>query len=148
MGKDVCESILALHAVTGSDATSYFFRAGKVKTFKKILSNQTKLKLIKELDKKDKLSDNYMKSAKEFIRSVVYAGESLENYVDTRVRIYRNLRRKTSMAIPRDPDSMELAIKRAQLQTFIWLRCCEQNVQTLDPEESGCKLTDGKLKPL
>ena len=45
-----------------------------------------------------------MQSAKEFIRSVVYAGESSENYVDTRVRIYKNLKRKTSMAIPPDPD--------------------------------------------
>ena len=104
MGKEVCESILAFHAITGSDSTSYFLHAGKVKTFKKIPSNQTKLKLIKELGKKDKLSNNHTKSAKEFIHSVVYAGESSENYVDTRVRIYKNLKRKTSMAIPSDPD--------------------------------------------
>ena len=75
-----------------------------MKTFEKILSNQTKLKLIKELGKKGKLTDNHMQSAKEFIRSVVYGGEPSENYVDTRVRIYKNLKRKTSMAIPPDPD--------------------------------------------
>ena len=61
-----------------------------------------------------------MKLAKEFIRSVVYAGESLENYVDTKVRIYKNVKRKTSMAILPDPDSVEFAIKRAHLQTFTW----------------------------
>ena len=75
-----------------------------MKTFEKILSNQTKLKLIKELGNKGKLPDNHMQSAKEFIRSAVYAGEPSENYVDTRVRIYKNLKRKTSMAIPPDPD--------------------------------------------
>ena len=90
MGKDVCESILAFHGIAGSDTTSYFFRAGRVKTFKKILSNQRKLKLTKELGKKDKLFDNHMKSTKEFIRSVVYTGESSEPYVDTRVRNYKN----------------------------------------------------------
>ena len=89
-----------------------------------------------------------MKSAKEFIRSVVYVAESSENYVDRRFRTYKNLKRKTSMAIPPDKDSLELAIKRAHLQTSTWLSCCEQNVQTLDPEECGWKLTDGKLKPL
>ena len=31
-----------------------------------------------------------MKSTKEFIRSVVYTGESSEPYVDTRVRNYKN----------------------------------------------------------
>ena len=61
-----------------------------MKTFKKILSNQRKLKLIKELGKKDKLSDNHMKSTKEFMRSVVYADESSENHVDTMVRNYKN----------------------------------------------------------
>ena len=64
------------------------------------------LKLTKELGKKDKLFDNHMKSAKEFLHSVVYAGVYSENYVDTRARIYKNLKRKTSMAIPPDPDSV------------------------------------------
>ena len=89
-----------------------------------------------------------MESAKELIRLVVYAGESSESYADTRVRIYKNLKRKTSMTIPPDPDSGEFAIKWARFQKFTWLRCCEENVQALDPEESGWKLKAGGLKPL
>ena len=85
-----------------------------MKTFK----NQTKLKLIQELGEEDKLSDNHMRSAKEFIRAVVYASESSENYIDARVRIYKNLNRKSSLAIPSDLDSVELAIKREHLQTL------------------------------
>ena len=57
-----------------------------------------------------------MKSAKEFIHSVVYAGESFENYLNTRVWIYKSLKRKTSKIIPPDPDSEELVIKRAHLK--------------------------------
>ena len=89
-----------------------------------------------------------MKSAKEFIRSVFYAGESLENCLDTRVWIYKSLKRKTSMTIPPDPDSEELAIKRAHLQIFAWLSCCKQNIQNLDLEELRWKSTDDELKPL
>ena len=89
-----------------------------------------------------------MKSTKEFIRSVVYAAESSKNHVDTRIRIYKNLKRKKSMAIPPDPDSVELAIKRAHLQTLTWLPCSDKNIQTLNPEEFGFKLTDGELKLL
>ena len=126
----------------------YFFRAGKVKTFKKILLNQTKLNLIKELSKNDKLSDNHMKSAKEFIQSVVYAGESFENYLNTRVWIYKSLKRKTSKIIPPDLDSEELVIKRAHLQIFAWLSCYKQNIQNLDLEELRWKSTDDELKPL
>ena len=35
-----------------------------------------------------------MKSAKEFILSVVYAGESSGSYVDTRVKIYNPTRQR------------------------------------------------------
>ena len=52
------------------------------------------------------------------------------------------------MAVLPDPDLVELAIKRAHLQTFTWLCYYEQNLQTLHPEEFGWKLTDGELKPL
>ena len=59
---------------------------------------------------------------------MVYAGESSENYLDTRVRIYKNLKRRTSMTIPSDPDSEELAIKKGHLQIFTCLSCCNQNI--------------------
>ena len=89
-----------------------------------------------------------MKSAKEFVCSVVHAGKSSENYVDTRFRICKNLKRKTSLAIPPDPDSVELPIKRAHLETFKCLYSCKQMIQTLDQEEFGWKLIDGELKPM
>ena len=77
-----------------------------------------------------------MKSAKKFIRSVVYYGESSEHYADTRIKIHKNVKRKKSMTFLRDPDSVELAIKKALFQTLTWLRCCEQNIQNLVLEET------------
>ena len=56
------------------------------------------------------------------MNSAVYAGESSENYVDTRVRIHKNF--KKSMTLPPDPDLVEFATKRAPFKTFKWLRCC------------------------
>ena len=55
---------------------------------------------------------------------------------------------KYIMAIPSDPDSLELAIKTVHLQTSTWLRCCNQSIQNLVPEKFGWKLTDGERKPL
>ena len=61
-----------------------------------------------------------MKSAKEFLRSVVYTSKPSKNYLDARLRIYKNLKRKTSKAISPDPDLVDFAIKRAHLRTFTW----------------------------
>ena len=60
-----------------------------------------------------------MKSAKECMHLVVYAvyvyfeGESSKNHMGKRKRIFKNLKRKISMAIPSSSDSVKLAIKRA-----------------------------------
>ena len=59
--------------------------------------------------------------------------------LDTRVRIYKTLKRKTSMAISPDLDLVELAIKRTHLQKFALLRCYEKSIQSVDPEEFGSK---------
>ena len=48
--------------------------------------------------------------AKYFISSFVYAVDFSKNY--TSVRIDKNKKKNTSMAIPPDPDLAELAIKR------------------------------------
>ena len=53
-----------------------------------------------------------MKSAKECMHSVVYAAESSKSHLGKRKRIFKNLKRKISMAIPSSPDSVKLAIKR------------------------------------
>ena len=68
-------------------------------------------KLIKELRKKDKLSDNHIKSEKKFIGSAVFVDEFSEHYVDTRVRMYKKLKRKTSMAIPPDQIQWNLPLR-------------------------------------
>ena len=45
------------------------------------------------------------------------------------------------------PDSVELAMKREQLETFTWFCCCKQKNQNLNPEKFGWKLTDDEIKP-
>ena len=52
------------------------------------------------------------------------------------------------MTITPDPNSDELAMKRAHLQIFTWLSCCKQNIQNLVLEEFRWKSADEELKPL
>ena len=130
-GRDNCLILPSFHALTGCDTTSYFFRTGKIRVFKKLLSDKEKYKLIQPLGQKKILDEISVESVKEFVRTVVYSGIHGENYVDTRVRLYKNLKSKSSMPLPPDPDSLEQVIKRSHFQTYQWLRCCIPQIDML-----------------
>ena len=53
VGRELCFSLPAVRSLTECDTTSHFFRTGKVKTFKKVLADSTKLSLLHLLAKRD-----------------------------------------------------------------------------------------------
>lgn len=57
------------------------------------------------------LQSEKIDNVKEFIRTVVYSGKVGESYVRTRVRLYKEMKSKSSSSIPPDPDSVEQAIR-------------------------------------
>ena len=75
----------------------------------------------------------------EFIRAVLYNGNKKESYVNTRVRLYKGLRQKSSLTLPPDPDTVTQAIKRLNPQIKIWLQSLNQNMTLLSFEQNGWK---------
>jgi len=148
LGEDVCLTLPALHAITGCDTTSYFCRAGKIRVLIKVLTDNTKLGMIEALGKEQQLSDEDFRNIQEFVRSVIYSGKQREEYVDTRIRLYQSLKKKSSMSVPPDPDSLIQVIKRAHLQIYEWYRCAQQNIDHLNLEEFGWSVVDGDVKPI
>ena len=81
-----------------------------------------------------------------FIQVVLYAGNRNETYVETRVRLFRKQRKKTSMLLPPDEKSAKQAIYGVNYQVYIWLRCMEP----ISHEVNGWKYDeeDGYVKPV
>ena len=79
---------------------------------------------------------------------VIYSGKEGESYVETRIRLYQNLKTKTSMSIPPDPDSAVQVIKRSHHQVFQWLRCCYAWIETLPLESNGWIIEEEDSKPI
>ena len=148
VGRDLCLTLPAFHSLTGCDTTSYFFRTGKLRAFKKVLADPTKLTLLASLDKERFLTENNIKDVRDFVRKVVYTGKDDEEYVDTRVRLYKHLSCKSSMPLLPDPDSLVQVIKRAHFQTFEWLRCCEPVINHLNLQDCGWEIKDDEVKPV
>lgn len=68
--------------------------------------------------------------------------------METRIRLYQNLKTKTSMSIPPDPDSAVQVIKRSHHQVFQWLRCCYAWIETLPLESNGWIIEEEDSKPI
>ena len=78
----------------------------------------------------------------------MYSGNVGEEYVETRVRMYKNLKKKSSMSLPPDPDSVIQVIKRAHLQAFIWYNCDRPFIENLKLEENGWKIENNDITPI
>ena len=75
------------HGLTGCDTTSHFHNTSKTTILKKVITNPEKLSLIRNIGVEPDLDQMVVDDAKDFIRTVLYAGEEKQLYIDTRVRL-------------------------------------------------------------
>ena len=64
LGQRVCSSLPAIHAISGCDTTSYFYKAGKVKILKKLLMDESKCELIENLGASETLDEDSLEDVK------------------------------------------------------------------------------------
>ncbi len=131
LGRKICLNMPAMHAVTGCDTTSYLYKVGQVRVMKKLLEADRKCELLADLGKDESFSEITLKNAKEFIRTLMYTGKQKETYVETRIRRYQEMKVKSSMSLPPDPDSVTQVIKGAHYQVYFWKRCDEINIEII-----------------
>ena len=67
----------------------------------------------------------------------MYSGRRDESYVDTRVRLYKAMKTKSSQSLPPDPDSIHQAVRRVHYQVYYWLRFAEKSIQTISLKDNG-----------
>ena len=144
LGTDLGRNLPAVLSTIGCD-TSYFYNVGKVKVLKKPLKNNQS-NLLSSLGRDGILTVETLEKCKEFIRSVMYGGKPQENYIETRIIIYKGLKTKLSLSLPPDPDSVVQMIKRAHLQTHTWLRSTEVNIKQLRYSDFGWSWSEEKKR--
>jgi hypothetical protein len=104
---------------------------------KNLLNNSDSVQLITTLGRDPIITNEGIEDCKRFIQTIIYNGRITENYVDTRIRLYKSQTNKTSMSLPPDQDSCEQAIKRANYQANFWNRCTQVNIPPITLSENG-----------
>ena len=87
-------------------------------------------------------------NAKEFIRTMLYAGKPSQTYIAKRICLYQDMKVKSSMSIPPDPDSLMQVIKRVHYQVFYWIRSTEINIEEIDYRRFGWKCCDKECQTI
>ena len=100
---------------------------GKIfsKVFKKCLSGKEKLRFLSTIGVSWKVSDMAVKDVEKFIQTVYYSGKKEGSLTEIRVRLYRQIKTKTSQSLPPDEKSMLQAIKCVLYYVYCWSRVYE-----------------------
>ena len=106
------------YAVTGRDTTSFLHVVGIIKVLKKFLNRKEKLRLLNTVSVSCKVSDTTVKDVEKFIQTVCYPGKEEESFTETRVRLFKQLKTKTSQSLTPEERSMLQAIKRVHYQVY------------------------------
>ena len=150
LGEEICSSLLSFHTISGCDTTSFMSNVGKLRCFRKLMNHPEKCELLKALENGSPLTEDEIGNLKLFVQTVMYSGRSSETYLETRIRLYKQQKQKTSTSLPPDPNSLFHALWRAQLQVYIWRRCNEININIVDPLNYGWRFdeSEGILLPV
>ena len=137
LGENVSMHLPNIHAISGCDTTSFFYGVGKFKLLKKVMKNQDSLDHLSSLGESKELDLQSIKDIMVFVQTVMYSGRRDESYVDTRVRLYKAMKTKSSQSLPPDPDSIHQAVRRVHYQVYYWLRFAEKSIQYISLEDNG-----------
>ena len=108
-GTNICLKLPHTDTITGSDTTSFLHGVGKVKVLKKL---ELDLGLLNGLGDSESVSDQLEKSVMEFIQLLCYSGKKYQSFVDTRVRLYKSMKVKSSSTLLPGPKSLNQHIRR------------------------------------
>ncbi|KAG0723506.1 hypothetical protein GWK47_042571 [Chionoecetes opilio] len=129
-------SLLAFHAVTGSDSTSQFAGIGKRSAWAIFLNNS---QLLQNLGREDFLDENVLADAESFVCKL-YGPSSQNNSIQqVRCDLFLGLT-KAVENLPPTRDALTLHIRRAHYQTLVWRRALEAEPHLPAPEDSGWEL--------
>lgn len=83
-----------------------------------------------------------------FIQTMCYSEMEDQSVTETRVRVYKQLKTKTSPSTPPDKNSLLQAIKRIYCQLYYWLQSDMAVIPEIDLSENSWMISAGNVLPV
>ncbi|KAL8603208.1 hypothetical protein ACOMHN_025223 [Nucella lapillus] len=130
------ESLLAFHAITGSDSTSQFAGNGKKSAWIVFLDNPH---LLQRLGMEDFPDEEVLMDAESFVCKLYNPNTQHTSTQPLRCDLFHSVK-KTLENFPPTQDALNLHIKRSHYQALVWRRALETKPHLPTVVNSGWKL--------
>ncbi len=138
LGNDVCKALPGLHSFSGCDTTSGFFGKSKAAFFSLLKADATFKLAMQPLGNTLKMTAELISKCEASICKLYKHDETDVN----QVHYIMLAKGKESHEIPPTKDCLQLYMKRANFQAYLWKRGLEANFQQPSPEGHGWNIKD------
>ena len=147
LGSAVCDALLGLHVLAGSDITCALYSIGKKKALKAVCSSTKVAVLLATLGDDIPLTEGTVESCERFICSLSTNDRKAGNAADlARYWMFCQKHQKNE-SLPPTSDSLSHHINRANYQAYVWKKSLCKEPDLPSPEGNGWEKENGRLIP-
>ena len=142
--EEISDIVIAAHCITGCDHTSGQYGHGKKQLMKKLKADPEARELLSSVGMQASLSDETHYDMEQFILTKSYGCLSGSTCAEARAQKWRKQKKKNTLLLPPDSDSLYHHLQRANYLTY-----CLKNFELREhpsPIMNGWKLENGKCR--
>ena len=143
---EVSKFIIPLHVLTGCDHNSGFYGASKKVIAGRIQSCSEARHLLESCGRELPATRRVFEDLQQFVIKYIYSDDKIDTLAEARAKKWRMMKRKNTIRLPPDSDSLSHHLERANFLAYIQIN---YHLQTHpSPIGNGCHRVDGFCLPV
>ena len=143
LGREICEILPSLHAITGCDSVSTFCTKGK-KALDIVQMNRALRQTLGSLGERVPARQDDLNKLEQFV-CALYNDHMCQSVNELRYKLFCKSKSLQSHQLPPTKDALENHLRRANYQSFLWKHALETEVNQ-SPDGQGWQQKDGQLE--
>lgn len=144
LGREICEVLPSLHAVTGCDSVSAFATKGKKKALDIIQLNPALRRVVGSLGENIPAREEDLNKLEQFV-CALYSDHRCNSVNELRYRLFCKSKNLQSHQLPPTKAALANHLRRANYQAFLWKHALETQMEQA-PDGQGWQLKEGQLE--
>ena len=144
LGREICEILPSLHAITGCDSVSAFSTKGKKKALDVVPMNSALRQTLGSLGERVPARQDDLNKLERFV-CALYNDHLCQSVNEHRYKLFCKSKSLQSHQLPPTKEALENHLKRANYQSFIWKHALQTEVNQ-SPDGQGWQQKNGQLE--